>query len=307
MGFSLKLCDIFAISIIGSLLVSPVLAMDIHVGSRQGILVFDQLEGEAKVAKQYRVITDLRVSGSGQFSADELYKLLVAIPTPKNNICIVDLRQESHGFIDGIPVSWVKNQNASNRHKSAVQIKKEENNLLADLSKQKSVTVYSLKKLGDGNIIGEKPVTLIPELVESEQQLVTSLGAQYKRIYVLDHNKPDDQEVDNFIVFIRKVKPQDWLHFHCRAGKGRTSTFIAMYDIIRNAQHNTFIEIMRREAKLGNVPLNKLPTRSDKLWKSAASKKRYEFLKKFYIYIIDPSGYQVQSWSSWNNAKNSGK
>lgn len=302
MGFSLKLRDIFAISIIGSLLFSTVLAMDGN-NSQQGILVFDQLEGEAKIAKQYRVITAFRTSGSGQFSGDELYKLLVAIPAPKSNIWIVDLRQESHGFIDGIPVSWVKNQNASNKYKSATQIKKEENQLLADLSRQKSVTVYSLKKLGDGNITGEKPVTLIPELIESEEQLVTSLGAQYKRIYVLDHNKPDDKEVDNFIAFIRKVKPQDWLHFHCRAGKGRTSTFIAMYDIVRNAQHNTFVEIMQREAKLGNVPLNMLPTRSDKLWKSSASKERYEFLKKFYIYVIDSNGYQSQSWISWNNAK----
>ena len=286
---------------------SKVLAMDSDAHptdmNTNSILVFDRLESEAKIAKKYRVIKDLRVSGSGQFSADELYKLLVAIPAPKNHIWIIDLRQESHGFIDGIPISWYKNQNTGNINKTASQIKKEEEKLLTDLSKQKSVAVYTLRKLDDGNVMVDKPTTMIPELVESEEQLVTSLGAHYKRLYVLDHNKPDDQEVDNFIDFIRKVKAQDWLHFHCRGGKGRSSTFIAMYDIILNSQKSTFVQIMQRQAKLGNIKLNELPTSKNKLWKSAAAKERYEFLKRFYIYVIDPAGYATHSWAAWNAAK----
>lgn len=262
-------------------------------------LVFDSITAEAKIAKQYREVADLRASASGQFSADELYKLLAAIPANKSQIWIIDLRQESHGFIDGIPVSWYVDQNTVNINKSPAQIQKEETKLLFNLSKQKTITVYTLNKLGGGKASLGPAVTMIPELVETEQQLVTSHGANYKRIYVLDHNKPDDQEVDQFISFIRKVKPQDWLHFHCRGGKGRSSTFIAMYDMIRNAPKFTYKQILNRQNKFGSIKLDVIPTREDKLWKADAAVERNEFLQKFYCYVKDPNGYQVRSWGSW--------
>jgi hypothetical protein len=262
-------------------------------------LVFDSIAAEAQIAKQYRVATDLRASASGQFSGDELYKLLRAIPASKSQIWIIDLRQESHGFIDGIPVSWYLEQNTANIDKSAAQIQKEETKLLFNLSKQKSVSVYTYNNLGGGKSSFGPSTTMIPELVETEQQLVTSHGANYKRIYVLDHNKPDDEEVDQFINFIRKVKPQDWLHFHCRGGKGRSSTFIAMYDMIRNSDKYTYKEILQRQNKFGSIKLDVVPTRADKLWKADAAAERNKFLQNFYSYVKDPNGYHARSWSSW--------
>lgn len=267
--------------------------------SSSATLIFDTTAVEAQIAKQYRVITDLRASASGQFSGDELYKLLAAIPANKSQIWIIDLRQESHGFIDGIPVSWYSDQNTGNASKSAAKIHQEENKLLLDLKARKTVQVYPLNKLGGGGVSFGHPVTMIPELIESEQELVTSYGAHYKRIYVLDHHKPSDQEVDQFINFVRKMKLQDWLHFHCRGGKGRSSTFVVMYDIIRNAHIYSLEHIVLRQVKFGNIQLDKLPARVDKQWKSVLAKERYEFLKKFHAYVIDPNGYKVKSWSSW--------
>lgn len=263
-------------------------------------LVFDTIAAEAQIAKQYRVVSDLRASASGQFSGDELYKLLAAIPANKSQIWILDLRQESHGFIDGIPVSWYKSQNTVNINKTAVRIQKEEIKLLFDLSKQKAVTVYHLNKLGGGKVLVGRPTTMIPELVETEQQLVTSHGANYKRIYVLDHNKPDDQEVDQFLKMVRKIKATDWLHFHCRGGKGRSSTFIAMYDMILNAPNFTYKQIIARQDKFGSIKLDSIPVREEKLWKVASVEERNEFMQRFYAYVVDPDGYRVRSWSAWN-------
>ncbi len=293
-----KVVNIVAIGLIATLLASAEAAAVSYA-----TLVFDSTVTETQTAKQYRVATDLRASASGQFSGDELCNLLTAIPAIKSQIWIIDLRQESHGFIDGIPVSWYLAKNGGNINKSSTQIQKEETKLLFELSKQKSVAVYKIIKLGGGKVSFGPATTMIPELVETEQQLVTSHGANYKRIYVLDHNKPDDREVDQFINFIRKVKPQDWLHFHCRGGKGRSSTFIVMYDIIRNGHNSSLDKIIQRQVKLGNIQLDKLPIGHDKQWKSAASKQRYEFLQKFYKYVLDSNGYRKGTWSSWNQKR----
>lgn len=153
-----------------------------------------------------------------------------------------------------------------------------------------------------GKIAIDRPVTLLPELVETEQQLVTSLGAQYERIHVMDHNKPDDLAVDKFVYFVKnRVKAKNWLHFHCRGGRGRATTFLAMYDIINNAHKVSFNEIIQRQMQIGGTNLKPLPLAKDKLWKVKLAKERYEFLKKFYAYVLDPNGYQVKTWSVWKN------
>jgi hypothetical protein len=265
------------------------------------LLVFDVTQAEAQVAKKFRICEDLHASASGQFSVDELPKILRAIPAARRqDIWIIDLRQESHGFIDGLPVSWVTDRNSANIHKTAAQIASAEKKLLQDLTAHKTVTVYTLKKLEGGKITSETPTTMIPESVETEQHLVTSFDAQYMRIYALDHNKPSDEEVDNFVHFIKhKVKPRHWLHFHCRGGGGRSSTFIAMYDMIRNAREITFTEIIQRQAKIGNIKLDGVPTTINKLWKTGGAQERYVFLRKFYAYVQDPQGYKMRSWSAW--------
>jgi hypothetical protein len=263
------------------------------------VLVFDSTGTPPEIAKRFRVIEYIRASGSGQFSADELPNILNTIPVPKSDVWIVDLRQEAHGFIDGLPIAWVSDQNAANAGKTPTQIKSEENKLLQELRKQKTVMVYELKKQDEGRVAVGQATPMIPESVESEQHLVTSLGARYMRIYVQDHNKPDDLAVDQFVAFVRnKVQPSSWLHFHCRGGGGRSSTFLAMYDIIQNAQTDSFNAIMRRQEKSENSKLNKL-LHADKAWKNDSAQERFEFLREFYAYVQDDTGYLTRSWSAW--------
>lgn len=272
------------------------------------LLVFDRRETAAEFtqenARQYREFSELRASASGQFTADELPKILSAIPTTKQNIWIVDLRQESHGFIDGLPVSWVSDRNAANIDKNAFEIAREEKALLYNIGQQTTVTVHELKKLADGKVASDTSYLMIPDDVETEQELVHALGAKYARIYVLDHNKPSDEEVDRFIYFIKyKVKHGDWLHFHCRGGRGRSSTFLTMYDMIRNAPRLTFTEVMQRQAKIGSIQLDVMPSTINKIWKKDGAHERYLFLCEFYEYVVDPNGFAVRNWSSWRNFK----
>jgi len=276
---------------------------NILANNPEAFLVFDRWQpesAETQIAKRYRALDWLHASASAQFSADDLHRILRAITVPRQNIWVVDLRQESHGFIDGIPISWNGKKNAANVGKTAEQIQRLENSLLEELRQKKTVTVYTLEKLPDGDFIAVRPEVLIPEQIESEQQLVTSLGANYKRLYVLDHNKPDNTTVDDFVYFIKnKVKDHDWLHFHCRGGRGRSSTFIAMYDMVRNATTTSFAKIMQRQAKAGNINLSVAPNSIESEWKFADFQIRADFLKEFYEYVLDPNGYKSTTWTKW--------
>lgn len=271
-------------------------------------LVLDHADIDWDIARKFRTDYGMAVSASGQFSEEELHKLLSSIPTPKQHIWILDLRQESHGFINGIPVTWYARRNSANIHRNAKEIEANEQKLLNQLSHQPIATVYTIKKLPNGEFRPENPQQIKIKTVQSEQQLVASVGANYYRFYVLDHHRPDDQTVDEYVKFIKhKVQPDDWLHFHCRGGKGRSSTFIAMLDIIKHAATTSFDEIMQRQVDMGNINLDAVSNKPEKRWKAKASKERYQFLQKFFTYVKDPEGYAKRSWSEWLQLSKSSK
>ena len=74
-------------------------------------------------------LENLNISGSQQFSKMNLPLLLKAIDT---NLPIIDfdLRQESHGFINGIPISFENEHNNANKGLSNEQVLKKEKNQL---------------------------------------------------------------------------------------------------------------------------------------------------------------------------------
>jgi hypothetical protein len=53
---------------------------------------------------RFRDITNLNISGSSQFTKSQINNLKEAINKP--NICIVDLRQESHGMLNDFAISF---------------------------------------------------------------------------------------------------------------------------------------------------------------------------------------------------------
>jgi hypothetical protein len=70
-------------------------------------LTFDKSEtSKDGMPRNFRDLSVIGINAisSAQFSEDELQKLRQKYPNEK--IVIVDLRQESHGFINGKPVSW---------------------------------------------------------------------------------------------------------------------------------------------------------------------------------------------------------
>ena len=96
----------------------------------------------------------------------------------------------------------------------------------------------------------------------------------YIRIPVTDGNLPNDNMVNYFIDFVKKQPENTWLHFHCKAGAGRTTTFMIMYDIIKNHNYVDLNDIITRQILLSNL--------SEKHLSDFLTGNIYEFLSKFY-------------------------
>lgn len=226
----------------------------------------------------------LNSSGSQQFSPENLSLMVNEI---KSNlpITIVDLRQESHGFINEYPVSW----------------KNEKNNANAGLSR-KEVIHNEINKLNNIPIgvplkfFNHPELNVVPKEVFSENQLVKSNSMSYVRIPVTDGKLPTDDMVDYFIEYINSMPKNTWLHFHCKQGIGRTTTFMIMYDIAKNYKNATLDEIIQRQLALSGLKEHSIA--------SFPTKERLDFFTNFYNYIQEQDGNFKTTWSDWLKKNN---
>jgi protein-tyrosine phosphatase len=225
-------------------------------------------------------IEKLHLMGSGQFSEANLRYILAHYPKPDY---IFDLRQESHGFVNGIAVSWFGNYNWANLDKSEKENQQMENQLLAQIKGKKEITIHEVTRKNKGIIEETSPITVNVQSVYNEQQLVEQNHIKYVRIRVSDHRAPSHEAVLNFVNIMRTIPGDARLYFHCKAGRGRTTTFMAMVDIMRNAKEVSFADIVARQHLMGGINLTKKQTKKVAVIVKEAQI-RLEFLEKFYAY-----------------------
>ena len=223
------------------------------------------------------------VSGSGQFTLKNIYLLTEKVKQVAGSvekIIIVDVRKESHGFVNGLPVDWkVKNSDA-NKDKSHAEILKDE--------KEK------LQKLFQNKIIDE----VVVETVCTEEEFALENGFGYVRLPTLDHSHPNDETVDAFINLIKK-NPNAWLHIHCHVGKGRTTSFMVLYDIFYNCKELKLEEILNRHKEIDGQDFEKHLSKTDlDQRKRDLFDNRLNFLKNFYRYCKE-SDSQTITWQTW--------
>lgn len=224
-----------------------------------------------------RDIPTLNISGSAQFTKDQLLNLKNYIN--KDNICIVDLRQESHGMINDLAISFLNPYKDLNNGFTTEQTIKAENSLLNKIKIGNTIQLY--KHTG----IFIKDITV--DFISNESQLVTEADMQYKRFAVKDNSAPTPDIVDEFVEFI-KNKPDDiHLHFHCAAGKGRTTSFMVMYQAMKNNSNLTLEQLLSYQYNIGGVNLHD-------------NNIQYNFLEDFcnYVQKNKDSNYSI-SYSQW--------
>ena len=97
---------------------------------------------------------------------------------------------------------------------------------------------------------------------------------------------------------MRALPAGGWVHFHCEAGKGRTTTFLALYDILRNARRVSLQDIVNRQSLLvGDYNLLDLAGQSG--WKAPLFADRAAFVRAFFDYARANTGGRPQTWTEW--------
>ncbi|HET6978976.1 MAG TPA: hypothetical protein VFI24_21770 [Pyrinomonadaceae bacterium] len=252
-------------------------------------------------------------SGSAQYSLSQLQAMISQkVVTPP--LVIVDLRQESHGFLTVNPalygeteiaVGWFVERDWINVDKDLPSIEAYEIANLSDVSNAQNQVVYQITSktpIEDG-ICTATPNTVNTTTTRTEQALTQSQGVGYLRLPTTDHCRPRDYEVDQFVSYEASLKPGTWLHFHCRAGDGRTTVFMAMHDMIQNAPTSTYEEILTRQGPapngIGGIDLLTRPSDPTD-FDLPFSLDRWEFMVMFYRYVQETKagGFEVK-WSDW--------
>ena len=235
-----------------------------------------------------RFLPEEGMSGSAQFSVIQFGELAAALQERAEDIWIVDCRLESHGFINGIAVSWCGPDNAANLGLTAEEVEAEEA-ALAGIAGT-SVTVWTAE-----NDRPKAGTDLKAETWETERALTEEAGFHYLRLACPDHCWPPADVIDAFISFAKDLPGSAWLHFHCQAGSGRTGAFMTILEMMRRPDASAE-EILRHQAETGSG--NLLDRSAPE--KSHAQKERCVLVRAMYRYIRDHqgSGFPV-SWSEW--------
>lgn len=246
-------------------------------------------------------LTGLKLSGSGQFSEQGLQQILATLCHPK--LAVIDLRQESHGFINGIAISWFIAKDRINAGKTLNEIQSDERLRLDQIKGQPSLTIYGVESKNASNAIQDTISILIrPQVAELESEVCKKAGVGYFRLPVADHARPSDATIEDFLRFYNALSPDTWLHFHCAAGDGRTTTFLCMVDMLHNAKRVSFEQIIRRQHELGGANLAYTPPPSQ--WKYEDAKARLEFLRQFYAFCQEN---KPQTWTSFSQKQSTAR
>ena len=233
---------------------------------------------------------NLNISGSSTFSQLELAKMLTQLPADR--LIIVDLRLESHGYLDGMAVSWYGAFNRANVGKSPAEVETIERELLD----QTLLGPAKVARLNPDKSIGST-IELNVTHALTEAELTKLFGVKYFRVQSPDYVKPTDENVDQFLAFYKKLPKDAWLHFHCHAGEGRTTVFMAMIDMLRNARQVSYDDIMARQWLIGGQDI-RTATSADP-WKQAVYAERAQFTKDFYTYVTQRDNEAI-TWTEWN-------
>lgn len=224
-------------------------------------------------------LKNLNISGSSQFTELSLSKIKEAI-NHDLPIYIIDLRKESHGFINGDAVSLFSPGNKINAGLPLNAVLKREELFIKSIPLNRSINLDIDK------------YTIIPKTTYNEESLVKNNELNYFRIPVNDNERPTDEMVDRFISFTKALPKDRWIHFHCKEGRGRTTTFMILYDIINNYKTVSLDNIIDRQIALSSLDSLKFDKREI----------RYLLLENFYKYAKETN--LDMTWQEWVKSNN---
>jgi hypothetical protein len=239
-------------------------------------------------------LDSIKASGGHQFSVAELDTMLANLPTKP---VIIDLRQESHGFLNGTAVSWYSPMDFANNGKTLSVIEADEHTRLkAQLSLGRACLTIVQAKDSGGHITQADTQEIPVTEIQTEAQVVAGRHLRYLRLAVTDHTRPADKDIDDFLRFYREMPKDTWLHLHCHAGEGRTTVFLIMMDMLANAGQVSAEDIATRQHLLGGLDILNAHAVGFKLQPAL---ERAEFVRRFHQYALQNPQAKPLLWSEW--------
>ena len=234
----------------------------------------------------------LLIVGCPQFSEGEFYALLTQIQKEHpdslpHHVYIFDLREESHGFVQGHSIYWHGPRNDANKGIALDILLPQEHEQLKNLKKQ-SVVSAPLKKLWRDPPLKNSVFALSTHEPYTEKALVQGAGSHYIRVPITDHCPPTPHQVDLFLSYFRDLPKEAISVFHCKGGWGRTTTFMVLSDIWMNHDKASCTEIIARQAAFPESMDLAHHQVLDNKWKIEKSKERLKLIQDFYEYAHTP-------------------
>jgi len=255
-------------------------------------------------------LKELKCSGSAQMSAGEMQVLVENLAArTAGDVYIVDLRQEQHGYLDGNAASFYGKRNWGNIGRTREEIVRAEKAAMEAMPGEK-IALYKLDK--DKEPVKPAEMEFTIGNAQTEEEVAAEAGARYYRITSTDHIWTVPENIDRFISFYKTLPKDAWLHFHCEAGEGRTTTYMVIYDILRNGATVSLEDITAREYRIGGIDLlsvksaNALQTGKTQSWKTVFEQERAKNIKLFYQYVRANPKLTI-SWSAWLKLYTMGK
>jgi predicted protein tyrosine phosphatase len=214
----------------------------------------------------------LRASGSAQFSAKGLEAIIAKLDVKK--LAIVDLRQESHGHVNDMALSWHEKGNGANQGKNLRAVQKTEDRLLKKAAAKNKIRMKNDRSQSSKIVTVHRAV--------NEQLLTKNYDLQYLRIPVQDNCGPTAEDINRFIDFVKQMPKGTWIHFHCKLGYGRTTTFMAIYDMLCNAKKVSLTDIRDRHLLIGGMDILAMPKDGDFFYDCQVA--RRSIIVQFYNY-----------------------
>lgn len=297
------LLAMFALGVVSGSIVHPAKPLT------STIFVLDQ-PNEPQMPKHFRMSSDalppginstgmqgLHMAGSGAPSHLQAATAKSHIPGP---FIVIDLRQESHGYVSGNAVSWYGPFDDANRGKSDAQVRAIEGQLLEGLRRQRTITpnrIVGKNNAGQVTAFAPVPPITVTSVMNEAQMWRLNFHLDSYRVYLSDRRPPNVQQIDRFVRFSKRIPAGMWVWFHCRAGDGRTTTLMSIWDTMHNAKRVALSDILARQHAIGGTDLASAgsPNRPKYVW----DQQRLKILQAFYAYArANTDGFNT-SFSAW--------
>jgi len=248
-------------------------------------------------------LTDIRASASNQYTYDSMVLLVDKLKKRAPKVVVVDLRHDDHLFVNGLDVSSFDTKEALLLPRTPDEIRASEIELKNMILAQKGIVVHAIDtKYPKNEFDNRYNLTLAPTKVETPEEFITGLGAEYLLVGTKRFSDASDDDLDRFISYMRQMPTDTWYHFHCKKGKSRTTLFMIVFDMMHNADKVSMEQIVKRQYLIGGVNLFDI-TAKDPEWQEEREFKRnwISFMARFHRYAqLNKDSNFAKSWSEWS-------